>query len=98
MRYDCGPSWLDTARLLLRSRGQLSYDKQLFLLNQGSGDITDCCPFYSLVLQAWKKIFKVKWTADAIPGLWVFKEPLFFNSLLAPPLNVAVCHTWYLSS
>lgn len=40
MLFDCSPRWLETARLLLRRGGQLGYDKQLFLLNQGSGDIT----------------------------------------------------------
>lgn len=52
MLYDCGPSWLDTAWLLLMRGCQLGYDKQLFLLDQGGDEIMDLDPFYSLLLQA----------------------------------------------
>lgn len=48
-----GPSWLDTARLLLRTGGHLDYDRQLFLLDKGGSDIMGIGPFYSSVLQAW---------------------------------------------
>lgn len=48
-----GRSWMDTARLLLRTGGHLGYDKQLFLLDKGGGDIMGLGSFYSSVLQAW---------------------------------------------
>lgn len=79
MLYDCGPNWLNTAWLLLRRAGQLGYDKQLFLVNPGGGDITGLSLIYSSVLQAWQ-IFSYKWTAGEIGDHWVFKEPLFLTA------------------
>ena len=48
--YNCGPSWFDVARLLLKRAGRLGYDKQLFLLQLEDVDLTGLTPFYSSVL------------------------------------------------
>ena len=79
--YNCGPSWFDTARLLLKRAGRLGYDKQLFLLKSEDVDLTGLTPFYSSVLQAWQ-IFKATRTKNETPGMWLFEEPLFFNTLI----------------
>ncbi|TDH11028.1 hypothetical protein EPR50_G00081890 [Perca flavescens] len=52
--YKCGPSWLDTARLLLRRAGRLGYDKQFFLLRTEEMDLNGLTSFYNSVLQAWQ--------------------------------------------
>lgn len=36
--YGCGPSWMNTSRLLLRRTGYLGNDKQLFLWRVGKVD------------------------------------------------------------
>ncbi|KAJ3586247.1 hypothetical protein NHX12_012647 [Muraenolepis orangiensis] len=79
--YDCGPSWLNFGKLLLRSVGRFGYHKQLFLLNPEELDLSGLTPFYTSVLQAWHT-FKFTRATSEMPGMWVFEEPLFFNGLL----------------
>ncbi|KAJ3605666.1 hypothetical protein NHX12_027711 [Muraenolepis orangiensis] len=79
--YDCGPSWLNFGKLLLRSVGRFGYHKQLFLLNPEELDLSGLTPFYTSVLQAWHT-FKFTRATSEMPGMWVFEEPLFFNVLL----------------
>ncbi|KAJ3590378.1 hypothetical protein NHX12_008329 [Muraenolepis orangiensis] len=78
--YDCGPSWLNFGKLLLRSVGRFGH-KQLFLLNPEELDLSGLTPFYTSVLQAWHT-FKFTRATSEMPGMWVFEEPLFFNGLL----------------
>ncbi|KAJ3596708.1 hypothetical protein NHX12_003112 [Muraenolepis orangiensis] len=78
--YDCGPSWLNFGKLLLRSVGRFGH-KQLFLLNLEELDLSGLTPFYTSVLQAWHT-FKFTRATSEMPGMWVFEEPLFFNGLL----------------
>ncbi|KAJ3609187.1 hypothetical protein NHX12_023711, partial [Muraenolepis orangiensis] len=75
--YDCGPSWLNIGKLLLRSVGGFGYHKQLFLLTPEELDLSGLTPFYTSVLQAWH-IFKFSCATSEMPGMWVFEEPLFF--------------------
>uniref|UniRef100_A0A4W6F6F5 Reverse transcriptase domain-containing protein n=1 Tax=Lates calcarifer TaxID=8187 RepID=A0A4W6F6F5_LATCA len=79
--YNSGPSWLDTARLLLRRAGRLDYDKQLFLVESADLDLSGLTSFYSSVLQAWQG-FKFQRAGNQTPGMWVFEEPLFCNGFL----------------
>uniref|UniRef100_H3C2D2 BTB domain-containing protein n=1 Tax=Tetraodon nigroviridis TaxID=99883 RepID=H3C2D2_TETNG len=79
--YTSGPGWIETARLLLRRAGRLGYDKQLFLLQPENVCQSGLAPFYSSVLQAWMT-FRFTRTTEETAGMWVFEEPLFFNSFL----------------
>ena len=79
--YKCGPSWLDTARLLLRRAGRLGYDKQLFLLRTEDVDLNGLTSFYNSVLQAWQ-VLQYSRDVKETPGMWLFEEPLFFNNFL----------------
>uniref|UniRef100_H3BW47 Reverse transcriptase domain-containing protein n=1 Tax=Tetraodon nigroviridis TaxID=99883 RepID=H3BW47_TETNG len=84
--YTSGPGWIETARLLLRRAGRLGYDKQLFLLQPENVCQGGLAPFYSSVLQAWRT-FRFTRTTEETAGMWVFEEPLFFNSFLRSHLR-----------
>eukprot|EP00064_Thunnus_orientalis_P008015 superscaffoldBa00000926_g8037 len=71
----------DAARLILLAAGHLRYSKQLFLLRQEEADLTGLPSFYTSVLDAWK-IPKATRDLAAMGGLWLFEEPLFFNSFI----------------
>ncbi|KAJ3582193.1 hypothetical protein NHX12_015766, partial [Muraenolepis orangiensis] len=66
--YDCGPSWLNFGKLLLRSVGRFGYHKQLFLLNPEELDLSGLTPFYTSVLQAWHT-FKFTRATSEMPGI-----------------------------
>ncbi|TWW74457.1 Transposon TX1 uncharacterized 149 kDa protein ORF 2 [Takifugu flavidus] len=79
--YSLGVPWTDMACLLLRKAGRLGYDKHLFLLQPQSMDLTGLTPFYQSVLKAWQ-VLSFKHKAVTIPGMWIFEEPLFGNSII----------------
>ncbi|TWW77612.1 Transposon TX1 uncharacterized 149 kDa protein ORF 2 [Takifugu flavidus] len=79
--YSFGVPWTDMACLLLRKAGRLGYDKHLFLLQPQSMDLTGLTPFYQSVLKAWQ-VLSFKHKAVTIPGMWIFEEPLFGNSII----------------
>ncbi|TWW81732.1 Transposon TX1 uncharacterized 82 kDa protein ORF 1 [Takifugu flavidus] len=79
--YSFGVPWTDMACLLLRKAGRLGYDKQLFLLQSQSVDLTGLTPFYQSVLKVWQ-VLSFKHKAVTIPGMWIFEEPLFGNNII----------------
>ncbi|KAK0148421.1 Transposon TX1 uncharacterized protein [Merluccius polli] len=80
--YSLGLPWTDTACLLLRKAGRLGYDKQLFLVQPLCVDIeTGLAFFYLSVLQAWQTVTAKRRTGTT-PGMWVFEEPLFGNTII----------------
>ncbi len=79
--YGNGLRWHETAKLLLQKVGRLGYSKQFFLLKLEEVQVTGLTSFYDSVLQAWQ-ILKVSRDPSALPGMWIFEEPLFYNDFL----------------
>lgn len=81
--------WHETATLLLQKVGRLGYSKQFFLLKLEEVQVTGLTSFYDSVLQACQTL-KVSRDPSALPGMWIFEEPLFYNDFLyANSLNSA---------
>lgn len=78
--YSVSLCWSSVARLLLWRAGRLGYDKQLFLMSD-TRNLDGLTPFYHSVLDAWRTL-AFKRQPDDRPGMWLFEEPLFFNSFL----------------
>ena len=79
--YHCGARWLETAELLLRRVGRLGYGRQLFLVRLNELDLNGLAPFYRSVLEAWQ-VLEATRDREETPGMWLFEEPLFFNSFI----------------
>ncbi len=51
------------------------------LMQLQDDDLVDLTSFYKSTLEAWK-VFAISRSFDEPAGLWLFEEPVFFNSLL----------------
>nr|XP_040053522.1 uncharacterized protein zgc:113625 isoform X1 [Gasterosteus aculeatus aculeatus] len=79
---------MDGRGLCAAEEGRLGYDKQLFLLQPQSVDLTGHL-FYQSVLQAWQ-ILSVKRTSVTTLGMWLFEEQLFGNSYIMSQVLTSV--------
>ncbi|XP_055770762.1 glutamate receptor-interacting protein 1-like [Salvelinus fontinalis] len=88
--YSDGSSWVDTAYALMRRAGCLGLDKHLFLLKLGGGELNGLTPFYESVMQAWRVLVKSR-KAGTLPGMWLFEEPLFYNTSALGSASLRSC-------
>ncbi|KAL1268847.1 hypothetical protein QQF64_034210 [Cirrhinus molitorella] len=70
---------METAIALLWRVGGMRLDKHLFQLQDDFW--ADLTSFYKSTMEAWK-VFTISRSSDEPAGLWLFEEPIFFNSLL----------------
>lgn len=73
--YDCGPTWLDTAKLLLRELGgwAITSNSSFYSLEV---DLTGCPPIYCSFLQTWQ-VVKMTHPLEETPGMWLFSHYSF---------------------
>lgn len=86
--YYNNASWMKTAFALLGRAGGMGLDKHLFPMQLQDDDRVDLTSFYKSTLEAWK-VFTITRSSDEPAGLWLFEEPVFFNSLLQSRLMSA---------
>lgn len=86
--YNTNASWMETTFALLRRVGGMGLDKHLFLMQLQDDNRVDLISFYKSTMEAWK-VFIISLSSDEPVGLWLFEEPVFFNSLLQSRLMTA---------